>query len=104
MEVKINREIRNYTEAMFWFKQLADEGDPDAQYNLGVLLWKGQGVPADLQQAYVWFSVSAANSSGEANKRASSARDIVAAKLTPEQLAQAKKAAAEWKPAGTGAP
>ena len=95
---------QDYTEAIFWFKQLADEGDPDAQYNLGVLYWKGQGVPADLVQAYAWFSVSAADSAGEAHERASTARDVVASILTPEQLAQAKKAAADWKPAGTGAP
>jgi TPR repeat protein len=38
-----------------WFRKAAEQGDPRAQYNLGVLFVNGRGVERDYAQAYVWL-------------------------------------------------
>ena len=49
--------LRNhdYATAIKIFKTLAEQGDADAQSNLGVLYYKGQGVPKDYKEAARWF-------------------------------------------------
>ena len=42
----------------------------------------------------MWFNLSAAQGDADATKN----RDIVAAKMTPAQIAEAQKLAREWKP------
>ena len=44
-----------YTEAVRWYRQAADEGDPEAQYNLGVMYNFGRGVPQSDAQAMMWY-------------------------------------------------
>jgi uncharacterized protein len=53
-----------------------------AQFNLGVMY------------QHMWLNLAAASR----NKNAVKARDIVAAQLTPAQVAEAQKLAREWKP------
>jgi len=36
-------------------KQLANQGNASAQYNLGVMYYKGDGVPQDRSKATEWF-------------------------------------------------
>ena len=55
---------------------------------------KGQGVPQDYVIAHMWFNLAAARG----KKNAVKARDIVAAQMTPAQIAEAQKLAREWKP------
>ena len=38
---------QDYAEAVTWYRKAAEQGDADAQYNLGVMYAKGQGVPQD---------------------------------------------------------
>ncbi len=40
-------------------QQLAEQGDAKAQYNLGVMYAKGQGVPQDYQEAVRWYRLAA---------------------------------------------
>ncbi len=42
-------------EATKWFRKAADQGDANAQLNLGLMYRKGQGVPQDYVSAAVWF-------------------------------------------------
>ena len=65
-------------------KRLAEQGDADAQYNLGSMYDIGLGVPQNDVRAYVWFSVAAAQ--GDETARAN--RDIISERLTPEQRAR----------------
>jgi len=60
---------------------------------------KGEGVPQDYVQAHLWFNL-AASTLKEPKKReiAVSSRDLVAAKMTPAQIAEAQRLAREWKP------
>ena len=55
----------------------------DHQFNLGLMYANGEGVPQNNLRAYIWLSVAAAQ--GDENARTN--RDIVADRLTPEQLA-----------------
>ena len=43
-----------------WYRKAADQGDSDAQYNLGVAYDEGEGVPQDHQQAVAWYRKAAA--------------------------------------------
>jgi hypothetical protein len=45
----------DYTVAFREWKKLADEGDPRAQYNFGVLYAKGHGVNQDYAEAVKWY-------------------------------------------------
>jgi len=45
----------DYTAALRLLRPLAEHGDAPAQYNLGVMLRDGQGVPQDLAGAAMWF-------------------------------------------------
>ena len=77
-----------------WFRKAADQGDIDAQVNLGDMSYKGDGIPLDYVQSYMWFSLSAAHGDAQAAKN----RDIVGKLMTASQLAQAETLAAAWKP------
>jgi uncharacterized protein len=83
-----------YGEAVNWYRKAADQGLADAQYNLGILYAKGRGVPQDYVQAYMWFNLLAEQGDTNATKN----RDLVAPRMTPEQIAEAQKLAREWKP------
>lgn len=88
-------------EAAKWFRRAADQGEPKAQNNLGVMYANGKGVPQDWVQAYVWFSLGASQplTAGQPQVINDSAknRDRAASQMTPEQIVEAKKLAAELK-------
>ena len=50
---------QNYKEAFKWWKLGAEQGDADAQYNLGIMYSKGRGVAQDYQEAGKYYSRSA---------------------------------------------
>ena len=85
---------QDYVQAMKWFRKAAEQGHASAQNNLGISYGKGQGVLEDYVQAHMWLTLAAA----QGHKRAKSNRDIIAAKMTPAQIAAAQKLAREWKP------
>jgi len=45
----------DYKQAVQWWEKAAQQGDPAAQYNLGVLLFNGTGTPVDYKAAFKWF-------------------------------------------------
>ncbi len=45
----------DYVTALRILRQLADQGNAKAQYNLGVLYANGQGVTQDYREAVRWF-------------------------------------------------
>ena len=71
-------------EAVKWFRLAARQGDEFAQYNLGVLYKNGRGVPQDNKRAYLWFNIAAAKGQQEAIEK----RDLAAANLNAEEVAQ----------------
>ncbi|MSO74743.1 MAG: hypothetical protein EXQ99_06310 [Alphaproteobacteria bacterium] len=76
-----------------------EQGHAAAQNNLGVIYAKGLGVPQDFVLAHVWYNLAAArHSEPEMRKNSSDARDKIAARMTPAQVAKAQQLAAEWQP------
>jgi hypothetical protein len=55
---------------------------------------KGEGVPRDYVEAYMWFSLAAAQGDADARRNL----DLTETLLTPEQRAEAQKMVREWKP------
>ena len=56
------------------------------------------GVPRDDMEAYILLNVAVAQSSDEARERFRRALDAVAARLTPDQVAEAQRRARAWPP------
>ena len=78
---------------------------PTAQNNLGMMYARGQGVPLDYVQAHKWFGLASSRydeSEKQSRESAVRNRDMVAAKMTPAQIAEAQKLAREWKPKPDG--
>ena len=86
--------LQDYKEAVKWYRLAAAQGAAYAQATLGILYAEGQGVPQDYVQAHMWFNLAGAG--GEAAAIAN--RDVVARKMTPDQIAEAQRLAREWKP------
>ena len=52
-------ENEEYAEAIESFREAAEDGNADAQFNLGLMYLKGEGVDEDYAQALEWFTKSA---------------------------------------------
>jgi TPR repeat protein len=50
----------DYAQALKIFRPLAAQGDASAQYNLGIMYGKGQGVTRNYQEALKWWRLAAA--------------------------------------------
>ncbi|QQF85977.1 sel1 repeat family protein [Histophilus somni] len=50
---------QNYSDAFPLFKQLAEQGDANAQHNLGVMYENGNGITQNDQQAVYWYTKAA---------------------------------------------
>ena len=81
-------------EAVKWYRLAADQGDVAAQINLGLMYQKGEGAPENYVEAYKWYSLAAAQGQSAVRNN----RDAVRRLMTPAQVAEAQKLAAEWKP------
>ena len=73
------------------FKELAEQGDPDAQTNLGFMYENGQGVLQDNIKAHMWYNLATANG----YKNAGEWRDKRAALMTATDIATARAMARE---------
>jgi hypothetical protein len=82
-----------------WFRKAADQQHAKAQFALGLMYQHGQeGVPQNSTQAYVWLVLSASHSvEDQIREQAVKARDEIAAKMTPAQMAEARQLANDWK-------
>ena len=83
-------------EALARWHTAADAGDRRAMLALGRLHVQGLGVLQDYVEAHKWLNLAA--SRGEA--AALEERDAVAAKMTPDERAEAQRLARAWRPGG----
>jgi TPR repeat protein len=60
---------RNPAEAARWWREAADQGLSQAQFNLGVLYEQGQGVKVDYSEAAKWYELAAAQGDRNAAQR-----------------------------------
>jgi uncharacterized protein len=87
-------------EALKWFQKAANKGAAYGQFSLGLMYAGGLGIPQDKVQSFKWFTLAAAvfpPSSKESDDAVKNA-NLVAAKMTPEEIAEAQRLAQEWKP------
>ena len=82
---------QDYAEAVKWYKLAAAQGHAGAQYNLGLMYDKGQGVVQDYVRAHMWWNLAAVKGDADAVKN----RDLVAAHMNTQQIAEAQKLARE---------
>ena len=90
---------QDYVEAVKWYQFSADQGYAKAQYNLGLMHANGRGVPPDFVIAHQWLDLAIVADPPLAPKDLDDATDNrgqIAARLAPEELAQAQRRAKEW--------
>jgi len=83
----------DFATALRLLKPLSDKGHSSAQFNLGVMYDKGQGVTQDFILAYMWLNIGASSLSGEDGEQAATVRDSVAKKMKPGQIERAQEMA-----------
>ncbi len=71
---------------------LAEQGDADAQNNIGFMYKEGQGVSRDYVQAYMWLDLAAKKGHEDAKHD----RAVVGGKLTKDRIAEAEGLARQW--------
>lgn len=92
------RRIEDVLEAARWYLVAAQRGHPRAQSALGLLMAKGQGLPQDYVKAYALFDLAAAGFElGRRRDQAIEMRDMMAAFMTPDERAEARRLATSWK-------
>ena len=90
---------QDYAEAVKWYRKAAEQGHPTSQNKLGGMYGEGKGVPQDYVQAHKWYSLAIANVTDDKEGAIFlKNRDMLAAKMTPAQIAEARKLAREWQP------
>ena len=77
---------QDYKEAAQWFAKAAEQGNAEAQTNLAQLYLEGKGVAQNGVEAVKWLLVAGAFQSAAAAEK----------NLSQEQVAQARKQAADW--------
>jgi TPR repeat protein len=91
---------QDYRRAGVLYDRAARLGFARAQSMLGGMYLRGIGVPQDYRQGYFWLSLAAARlPAGTERANVIRARDDLAARLTPEEIARTQAATRLWQPA-----
>lgn len=80
-------------EAASWYRRAAELGHGEARFTLGAVTEEGRGVERDSVRAYAWYSL--AEDSGV--PLGGVLRQRLARRMTPEQIAEARRLAEEWR-------
>ena len=51
--------VEDYATALRLWRPIAEQGDAEAQHNLGLMYAEGRGVPQDYAKALIWFRLGA---------------------------------------------
>lgn len=92
----------NCADGIKWLKAAAEQGYEEAQFELGRILSRDTWAmihesQPDYVQAYKWLILARFYESDEGEKCKKCRREL-AKKMTPTEIAEAKKSALEWKP------
>ena len=79
-----------YAEAVKWYRLAAEQGDADAQTNLGVMYENGNGVIQSNVIAHMLFNLASAQ--GHENGRKN--RDVISERMTLNDISRAQEMAA----------
>ena len=77
-----------------WFEKAAERGVVDSQFNLGVLFESGQGLPKNVNDAFVWYSIAA----GQGDQFAKTRVEVLKTTLDSTDLVTAAGRAETFKP------
>jgi TPR repeat protein len=83
----------DFGRALRHWAPLAQRGDGPAQYNLGRMYARGEGVYRDLPEAYKWFTLASLAGRPEGER----ARQTLGRNMTPVQMAEGLRRAEEWR-------
>ena len=81
-------------EALEQWRSAAGAGDDRAMLALGRFYVQGLGAPQDFVEAHKWLNLAASRGNAEA----ASERDVLAARMTQQQVAIAQERASAWRP------
>ena len=85
-------EKRNPTEAGKWFLRAAENGEVDAQFQIGVFLARGDGVEQDVVEGYKWLNLASLGS----HEGAKTARTELLKQMRPDAVTEAQKRSGEY--------
>jgi hypothetical protein len=85
---------QDHAEAVRWYLLAAEQKLPSAFNNLGTSYASGQGVPQDNIIAHMWYNLAVSHGNLTAQRN----RELVAKRLTHEQILKAQQLAVEWRP------
>lgn len=85
---------KNHQEAVRYARIAADAGLQDAQYQLGVFYYRGDGVQQSVEEAFYWMYLAGQRG---LTRAANTARSI-SEKLLPEIIGKIELRAAQWEP------
>src|SRR5262249_40500934 len=88
----------NRAEAMKWLLAATEQGLPRAQGKLAEMYADGLDAPGNNIKACAWFLLAATSLVGIHRHRAQSGYERVCSRLTPAELAEARRFARDWKP------
>ena len=102
---------KDQAKGLIWVHKAADQGDILAQGELGDIFSNGEKVPRDLIRAYMWYDLAAGGDVASAAKsrsvlaseqvvleQYSKSRDALAQQMSREELAEARRMVAAWRP------
>ncbi len=89
---RANDDSSESQEVAEWSRKAAG-GEFYAQFTLGRMYQKGEGIGQDNAKAHFWFSLSAAQGLRLARKH----RDLLAKQMSPDEIAEAERLLREWK-------
>lgn len=91
--------LPNLQDAIRWYTMAANSGLPNAQFAMGRILMRGNGVKKDLLKASVWLNIAWQKMPpGESKKEAERYVKQVKRRLTRKQRTMADQLIKEWKP------
>jgi TPR repeat protein len=85
---------RDYAQAVKWWRRAAEQGNAYAQISLAFCYEDGNGVAKDDIEAYKWLNLAAA----QGNPGAFRWRDLIAADMTKDDIAEAQRRSARFIP------
>jgi TPR repeat protein len=83
-------------EAARFFRSAAEQGLPNAEFNLASAYFGGTGVPANYVEAAKWCTIATTRATGAERARYTEACDVLTRFVPPAALAEAKRLAAAW--------
>ena len=79
---------------MKWYRKAAEQGFAQAQYNLGVMYYFGEGVSVNSIKAYMWWSLAME----QGNESAAKNLNIIKEEMNSADISKAQELAIEmWK-------